>query len=307
MGTAQRPTPRSRFEDANLVSDPVFFSVFAPGTIRPTQQFILDLWAHLATQSDEVTSLAREFARDRRLGLKAGANVTRGTVLSVMLDLPSLRVKDPTDAIVWAGTPVYASFIVEAPADAVPGAHIGRVIISASSIPIAKVTFSLPIEAAGAPSDEAPLVPVPAIRDQPRSAFASYSSRDRKDVLGRVQGMTKIRRDLDVFVDVLALRSGQDWEMQIRHQIPARDVFFLFWSLNASRSKEVDREWRLALEIRGLNYIDPIPLTDPRLSPPPKELASLHFNDLYIPQIKMEDSIKKLRKRRWWEFWQPIN
>ena len=33
---------------------------------------------------------------------------------------------------------------------------------------------------------------------------------------------------------------------------------------------------------RGLKYIDPVPLVDPRDSPPPKELASLHFNDVYL-------------------------
>jgi hypothetical protein len=106
--------------------------------------------------------------------------------------------------------------------------------------------------------------------------------------------MTKICRDLDVFVDVLSLRSGEDWEIQIQRQIRVRDVFFLFWSLNASRSVEVDREWRIALQMRGIEYIDPVPLSDPRVSPPPKELASLHFNDLYVAQIKMENSFKKL-------------
>jgi TIR domain len=115
--------------------------------------------------------------------------------------------------------------------------------------------------------------------------------------------MTKIYRDLDVFVDVLSLRSGQDWELQIRRQIPIRDVFFLFWSLHASRPKEVEKEWRMAWEMRGLDYIDPIPLTDPRLSPPPKELAHLHFNDLYIAQIQMEKALKKRRNHRWWKFW----
>jgi TIR domain len=286
--------------------DHVSFSVFAPGVIRPAQQFILDLWAHLPTQTDEMTSLAREFARDRRLGIKAQVAVARDTVLSVVLDLPLLRIKDPSDTIVWAGIPVYASFIVDVPADVVAGNHAGRVIISASGIPIAKVTFSLPIEPTGMRAEEAPQR-LPTTRYQPRSAFASFSSRDREEVLGRVQGMTKVCRDLDVFVDVLSLRSGQDWEMQIRQQIPTRDVFFLFWSLNAARSKEVEKEWRIALEMRGLSYIDPIPLTDPRDSPPPNELARLHFNDIYVAYIKLEKSLKKLRKRRWWEFWRPLN
>ena len=286
--------------------DRVSFSVFAPGVIRAAQQFILDLWAHLPTQTDEVNSIAREFGRDRRLGAKAQVAVARNSTLSVVLDLPSLRIKDPSDTIFWDGEPASASFIVEVPAEAAIGAHAGRVIISASGIPVAKVSFCLSIESVGTRGEEA-LRALPTIRHEPRSAFASYSSQDRKEVLGRVQGMAKICQDLDVFVDVLSLRSGQDWERQMRQQIPARDVFFLFWSLNASRSKEVDKEWRIALEMRGLDYIDPIPLTDPRISPPPKELARLHFNDLYVAQIQMEESLKKLQKRCWWEFWRPPN
>jgi hypothetical protein len=98
--------------------------------------------------------------------------------------------------------------------------------------------------------------------------------------------MKKVLPELDIFLDVLSLRSGQDWEQQLRLQIPAKDVFFLFWSANAACSMEVEKEWRLALELRGLEYIDPVPLVDPRESPPPKELASLHFNDLYLAYIQ---------------------
>jgi serine/threonine protein kinase len=293
-------------QNIRSADDRVSFSVFAPGVICPAQQFILDLWAHLPTQTDEVTSLAREFARDRRLGLRAQVAVARRAALSIVLDLPSLRIKDPSDTIFWDGVPVYASFVVEVPADVAIGGHVGQLIISSSGIPIAKVAFYLPIEPAGMRGEEG-LRGLPIIRHQPRSAFASFSGHDRTAVLGRVQGMTKVCRDLDVFVDVLSLRSGEDWEMQIRQQIPVRDVFFLFWSLNASRSKEVDKEWRVALEMRGLDYIDPIPLTDPRVSPPPKELIRLHFNDLYVAQIKMENSLKKLQKRRWWQLWHPVN
>jgi serine/threonine protein kinase len=133
-------------QDIKSTCDRVNFSVFAPGGIRPAQQFILDLWAHLPTQTDEVTSLAGEFARDRRLGLKAQVTVVRGTALSVVLDLPSLRIKDPSDTIFWDGEPVYASFIVEVPADVATGGHVGQAIVSASGIPIAKVAFFLSIE-----------------------------------------------------------------------------------------------------------------------------------------------------------------
>jgi hypothetical protein len=211
------------------------------------------------------------------------------------LDLPSLRVENRTEWVVWSGKPVNASFSVEAPRDVSLGSHTGRVSVRASGITVARVCFSITIKPAISPNETAPQK-LPATQRQLRSAFASYSGLDRKEVFGRVQGMRKVSPDLDVFLDVLKLRSGQDWETQIRQHIPAKDVFYLFWSINAARSKEVDREWRLALESRGLEYIDPVPLIDPHLAPPPKELESLHFNDLYVADWKS-------RKCHWWAFW----
>jgi hypothetical protein len=98
-------------------------------------------------------------------------------------------------------------------------------------------------------------------------------------VLARVQGMLKVIPDLDLFVDVLDLRSGDRWEAHIREEISARDMFYLFWSVAASRSPWVDREWRTALELRGLDHIDPVPLQTAVVAPPPAELAALHFNE----------------------------
>jgi hypothetical protein len=42
----------------------------------------------------------------------------------------------------------------------------------------------------------------------------------------------------------------------------------------------VEREWRCALERRGIEFIDPVPLADPDEVPPPAELGvELHFDD----------------------------
>ena len=81
-------------------------------------------------------------------------------------------------------------------------------------------------------------------------------------------------------MDVLRLRSGDDYEQILFKVIPLQDVFYLFWSEAASKSKWVDREWRLALKLRGIEYINPFPLPSARNVPPPIELqAKLHFYD----------------------------
>jgi hypothetical protein len=87
---------------------------------------------------------------------------------------------------------------------------------------------------------------------------------------------------------MVSLHTGQDWQQQLLDNIRSRDIFYLFWSVAASQSAWVDREWRYALLEKGLDYIHPIPLEDPRLAPPPVELASKHFNDLILACMKSQ-------------------
>ena len=112
-----------------------------------------------------------------------------------------------------------------------------------------------------------------------RKAFASYASEDRDAVLARIQGMQKVAPDLDVFLDALALRSGEQYERRLLALIPVQDVFYLFWSEHAKRSSWVEKEWRCAFHTRGSEFIDPVPLVSPRIVPPPPELADKHFDD----------------------------
>ena len=91
--------------------------------------------------------------------------------------------------------------------------------------------------------------------------------------------MQKIAPDLSVFLDVANLRSGEDWESKLLREILGTDVLYLFWSAAASVSHWVEKEWRCALERRGVNFIDPVPLVSPEDVPPPEELGSKHFND----------------------------
>ena len=99
-----------------------------------------------------------------------------------------------------------------------------------------------------------------------------------------IQGMKKARPDLDVFFDVDSLRSGDDWELALHEEIKRRDVLFLCWSHFARESKWVDAEWRYALEQKGADCIEPVPIESPDICPPPVELSFKHFNDklLYI-------------------------
>jgi hypothetical protein len=154
------------------------------------------------------------------------------------------------------------------------GQKPGKISIFIDNLEIAKVHFVLTVgDAAAAPGI------VNASTSAHRTAFASYASADRDTVLHIIQGMQKVAPDLDVFLDVASLRSGDRWAHRLVDEIGGRDVFYLFWSESASRSEWVEREWRCALERKGIDFINPVPLVSPAAIPPPKELGELHFND----------------------------
>ena len=252
-------------------TDQVNFSAMAQGQLEAGAQFILDIWAYTESQTNQLKELADELGRGQMKGTKRGIGIEQGSVLEVHLSLPGFEVADPVDLLTWNGEPVNVSFPVTAPKDCTKGSHVGTATIHSHGLMICKLHFQI---GAGAVSG--------LLTERPRTAFASYSSQNRNEVLGCLQGMQKVAPNLDVDIDVISLRSGQDYRETLGRLIPKKDVFFLFWSQAASESKEVEWEWRLALNNKGLGFIDPVPLEDPRQVPPPLELSSLHFGDKWI-------------------------
>lgn len=126
-------------------------------------------------------------------------------------------------------------------------------------------------------------------RNDIMSAFVSYASKDRARVVAIIQGMKKARPDLDVFMDVDRLLSGELWENALKKEIANRDIFYLCWSISARESRVVEMEWRYALNHRGIEYIEPVPIDPPNICPPPDELSSKHFNDRLLYLIKSSE------------------
>ena len=263
---------------------PVEFGVFGPERVPLSATRLIDVWAYLSEDYAWVCDRARALGQTQIVGRKAGVSVELGTLLSVTLEIPALVVHEPFDRLVWNGTPANVSFPVTAPEDADSGEYVGTARITVNGLLIASVRFVVTVG-----GDEVRDVADRTVeRMRAKSAFASYASEDRADVLARIQGMNVASPGLDVFVDVLALRSGDNWREKLREHVLSKDVFYLFWSAPASRSEWVEREWRLALEERELGYITPVPLEDPAVVAPPGELSSLHFNDAYLAYIRYE-------------------
>lgn len=258
------------------------FSVFAPSAVAPGTRFVIELWAYTRAQRNSVLEIATRAERMLERGSRGPVRVGKGTPISVLIDLPGFDLPENSDSFLWTGESTNVPFIVCAPEALSPGVHPGQVKILQGGLLISRVVFDVliqehPVTKELRSTHSAPI----------RTAFASYASEDRTEVLARAQALEAA--GVDVFLDVVRLRTGKRWEPILLENIRTRDIFFLFWSAAARSSQWVEREWRLALDERGLGYIHPIPLVDPRQVPPPLELQALHFDDLYLTFLRAEE------------------
>jgi hypothetical protein len=115
-----------------------------------------------------------------------------------------------------------------------------------------------------------------------KSAFVSYASKDRLEVLRRTQAL---RAAIEVRQDILDLDPGARWDAALYKWIDEADLFLLCWSRAARDSTWVMKETRYALNRQrrsrgGTPDIVPLVLEPPSQAMPPKWLSHLHFNDL---------------------------
>jgi serine/threonine protein kinase len=265
------------------------FSIAAPNLIEAGRHFVLEVWTAPSEQRQAMLEQATRSGRMIEHGNRSGINVDRDTLITVILKLPDFDVPDPVETLGWNGDIRNVGFIVKAPAALAPGIYPGTVKLMQGQIPFASIVFDLEVVSAEG-RGETPRKPLEARLQRIARAFASYASLDRAEVLRRVQGIQAV--GTNVFLDIINLRTGHEWEHALYQEIDASDGFFLFWSRNAAQSEWVEREWRYALKRRGLDFINPLPLEDPRVVKPPAELSSKHFNDMLLAFIKAEETYK---------------
>jgi hypothetical protein len=219
--------------------------------------------------------------RLRPAGAKGPIPIPFGCALALSVSLPPFEISTSTDTLFWDGSIANASFPVTAPAHIEHGTYLGAARIACEGVPVAVLNFEIAVGL-----EDSPARPIETSERRVRSIFASYASEDRVEVLQWARGASVA--GVDVFVDVIALREGENWGLELFKQVPSKDLFCLFWSRPASQSIWVEKEWKCALVARGLDYIHPVPLVDPRLVPPPPELGSKHFYSLVNLLIEYE-------------------
>lgn len=255
-------------------SDLVHFSAFAPRVVRPGMSFLLDIWAYLGDQRADMLERAARKGGAVETGSKGPVRVPRDTDIVVLLHLPGFEIENDRDTLVWVGEIANVSFVLTPLAGLQPGDYVGTARLIQCGREAARLSFTLRVG-----DEEAAPAELPAEVHRVRSAFASYESSDRLRVLDVVRGMRTA--GVDVFLDVLSLRTQDNWQERIPREIASRDRFCLFWSGAASRSKWVGWEWRCALEAIGCGRIQPVPLVDPSDVCPPAELRECaQFDDI---------------------------
>ena len=253
--------------------DQVTFSAFCPKTVAANAAFVLSILAYLPEQRDQAIQRAHTIGSRRKVevGWKSPLMITRNTTITVLVSFDDFVVNEPKDTFEWLGEIAGTDFIVDVPDGIEPREYQGyaRVFVGGCQ----KARFILRINV-GEQTD----MELSIHESQPiRTAFASYSESDRPEALQWKQHVKSV--GVDGFVGVLSLRTGENWENRLLEEIPQRDLFCLFWSLAASKSEWVEKEWRAALDARGLDFIQPIPLVDVRDVPPPDRLRKCHFWD----------------------------
>jgi hypothetical protein len=269
------------------ITDLVHFSITSPPVVTFKQTYLMDVWAHLERQRQEVIQRAKEEADGKEIRIKSRGPVklARGNVLTVSPRIAGFTIDPPQDTIAWEGEIGNVQFIVSVPGEAVIGDHPGICDFHVNGLKIASLRFMVTV---GATASERESLFVQERRA--KRVFASYASEDRDAVLARIHGLLKGIPDLEVFLDVVSLRSGQRWRERLRDEVLSRDLLYLFWSQAASESEWVDWEWRCAYDQKGIEFIDPVPLVSPNVVPPPRELADLHFNDWVLAYMRTEGS-----------------
>ena len=224
----------------------VMFSVAAPPYVAAGDSFSLDLWAHaendLAKVVDRVARRAPETAPS-----------TSGSAVQARLHIDGLDVSRADRDMSWRDGMGRSRFDITTRADAASGGRAGIVSIHSSGLQLARVRFLLQIGAV-----TRALEIIPSRMERHRRAFACFAPEDLARVNERIEAFEKLSPGVDVFLEAPALRTRADGLSQFLEMVSSVDVFYLFWSRQSVASSDVEREWRYALRLRGVDFIDAI-------------------------------------------------
>ncbi len=234
---------------------------------------------HLANQAERASFLATTMDASAKLkGTKPlDLPIKRGARVEIAFSANGLTVDEPVQSVVWRGEPTYCQFLATIPAGTSGQSFFPVMRVSVDGKLVGPIEFRLSSDdAASQPASE----PLGDHAKLYKYAFVSYASKDREEVLKRVQMLEVLKTKF--FQDILSLDPGDRWEKKLYENIDRCDLFLLFWSQAAKDSQWVLKEAEYALAHQQKN-----PGSEPDLVPvvleqnvlPPPNLSAFHFND----------------------------
>ena len=240
----------------------VQFTLTAPPYVRAGETFALDVWAHREDDRREVSKRLDEGGRSEV------GDAARGPALTARVHIDGLDIDSSEISLRWDRGVGTGTFEVSTTTETLPGARTGVVGIYFLELQIARIHFLVPVGDTTAPREI-----IPSRQERHTRALACFAPEDRDAVEARVRAFEKAAPGVDVRLDAIELRGQENGLAEFLDDISTRDVLYLFWSEHAATSTDVEREWRYALRLRGIDFIDPVPLD---IATPPPELATLH-------------------------------
>lgn len=267
--------------------DSVQFSAIAAGKIERGKYLPVSIAMYEDAFREAVDDIVSNYGKDVKEKKSGYHDVARNSLVRVVLSSSDVLISDDEEVQRWNGKYLIFDFVAKVPKEYAEDQILLIATIYVNDLIATKLKLVVDCE-----NKEKHNISIE--RQDIFSAFVSYASHDRNRVASIIQGMKKARPDMDIFFDVENLRSGQLWEEALKTEIDNRDILFLCWSKYAKESKWVEKEWRYALESKGENSIEPIPIDSPDVCPPPAELIKKHFNDklLFIINATVSGKMK---------------
>jgi TIR domain len=273
----QKPVQKGRPEPAEEVS----FTAGYPGIMTPQVWYSLSVYVHLVRLQAEVD--LHIAAESRGFGLhpavsKAAAHVPlrNGTRLRISPEVQGVEFNPPAHELRWLEDLQQVAFRMQATSDAAGSALLGAVEVHAGPLLVGQVPLSIHVRDAGARHEYVEAMATSRARLF-GSVFASYAHQDDHVVQAFAEAYRAL--GIDTLVDKVTLGPGWLWRKELLRLIEEADLFQLFWSEAASRSRYVAREWQHALSLqdrKGERFIRPVYWHIP-WPPPPAQLRHLHF------------------------------
>jgi len=260
----------------------VQFSAIAPQTAIKGEYTLVQLFMYEAAFRSIVEEVLAE-AETPMIRKNSGMlRIGNGVQVKVVLSSPDVQIEDNENEQTWYGDYLVFDFAFELPFDFKKRQILLKASVYFDDVPATKLLLTLKTA-----SNQTQTIDIQ--RQDVRKAYMSYAREDQARVGSLVQGMRRVRPDLDIFFDVFSLRCGENWEESLYQNLEQCDTLFLCWSRSAKNSIWVEKEWRYMLVHKGSDSIEPLPIEPPELCPPPEELNTKYFNDNLLYMIRPID------------------